>query len=130
MLLLRKYFWSGTNGAFLVDGQLLCYCIELPWAENELGHSCIPEGRYEVTLRHDAKFGEHLWIRNVPGRDLILLHPANDARKELKGCIAPVSILTGPGKGDLSGKAFFSLMQLAKNASARKETIFITIKKE
>jgi hypothetical protein len=33
------------------------------------------------------------------------LHAANDALKEIKGCIAPVSFLTGEGKGMKSREA-------------------------
>jgi len=43
---------------------------------------------------------------NVKNRDLILFHPANDALKELNGCIAPVSELSGEGKGIRSRIAF------------------------
>jgi hypothetical protein len=39
-----------------------------------------------------------LQILNVPGRKYILIHPANEVLRELKGCIAPVR-LTGAGKG-------------------------------
>jgi hypothetical protein len=40
-----------------------------------------------------------LQILNVPGREYILIHPADEALRELKGCIAPVRLLTGAGKG-------------------------------
>lgn len=45
----------------------------------------------------------------VPGRDLILIHPANNAIKELAGCIAPVTELTGPGTGNTSRIPFNKL---------------------
>lgn len=38
-------------------------------------------------------------VKAVAGRSFILIPPANDAQKELRGCIAPVSILTAEGKG-------------------------------
>ena len=41
-------------------------------------------------------------MQGVKGIALILVHPANNALKELKGCIAPVTLLTGEGKGSQS----------------------------
>ena len=64
---------------------------------------------------------------NVPGRDLILIHPANDAKKELLGCIAPVSKHTGIGKGSSSRKALEKLKTLVYAALERKEEIKISI---
>jgi hypothetical protein len=53
-----------------------------------------------------------LQILNVPGREYILIHLANEALRELKGCIAPVRLLTGAGKGICSRKALKTLMGL------------------
>jgi hypothetical protein len=41
----------------------------------------------------------------VQGRSGILFHAANDALKELRGCIAPVTEHTGEGKGNWSRNA-------------------------
>ena len=49
---------------------------------------------------------------NVKNRKYILLHPANNALKELNGCIAPVSQITGEGRGNESRKAFEKLKNL------------------
>ena len=100
--LIRKYNPNGTNSEISLEGKLICFCIELPWLQNSRGISCIPEGKYELKKRFSQKFKWHLHVANVPGRSFILLHPANDAMKELNGCIAPVSGLTGHGKGSLS----------------------------
>lgn len=51
-------------------------------------------------------------MEDVPQRSGILFHPANDARKELRGCIAPVSQLTGIGRGINSKVAFEKLRML------------------
>ncbi len=93
LLLIRSYYAAGTNGSLYVNGKLLCHTIELPWKDNRPRISCIPEGRYAVERRWSPRFGYHLWIKGVPGRSLILMHPANDAPEELKGSIAPVTIL-------------------------------------
>lgn len=42
---------------------------------------------------------------DVRQRTAILIHAANDAMKELQGCIAPVTVLTGEGRGSQSRAA-------------------------
>jgi hypothetical protein len=64
---------------------------------------------------------------NVPGRDLILIHPSNDAKKELLGCIAPVTKHTGIGKGSSSRKALEKLKTLVYPAFDRNEEVKINI---
>ena len=98
--ILRMYHEKGTNGILRVNGRMQCYTIELPWKDNKRNQSCIPEGRYLLERRFSERFMAHILVKDVPNRSLILIHPANDAAKELKGCIAPVTALTGNGKGD------------------------------
>jgi hypothetical protein len=124
----REYYPEGTNGNIQHEGQLVCPSIELPWRENQRSVSCIPEGRYEVRKRYTQKRGHHLLIVDVRGRSGILIHPANDAQKELLGCIAPVTKLTGPGRGIQSRAANEKLKELVTAALDRKEKVFITIK--
>lgn len=126
--LIRSYDPEGTNGELRCGGKLICFTIELPWLQNQRSVSCISEGRYELKLRTTAKRGQHLLVVNVKGRDGILIHPANDAKKELRGCIAPVTILTGPGKGSQSRLANEKLKALVLQALERNEKVFITIK--
>ena len=128
--LIRTYYPTGTNGKILFSGCLVVYSIELPWKENLAQVSCIPEGRYELTKRWNQRFDRHLQIENVPARKHILIHPANDALHELKGCIAPVSMITGPGKGIRSRVAMDVLVHLVYGAFDRQDRVFITIKKE
>lgn len=123
--LFRRYEPEGTNGELKL---VVCNTIELPWLQNQRNVSCIPEGRYELRMRATAKRGKHLLVLNVKGRDGILIHPANDASKELRGCIAPVTTLTGPGKGSQSRLANEKLKALVLEALERKEKVFITIK--
>ncbi|MBS1565314.1 MAG: hypothetical protein JST39_13050, partial [Bacteroidetes bacterium] len=75
----RTYLPGGTNGEIISSGVRVCYTIELPWLDNLPQVSCIPEGRYELKKRYSPKFKNHLQVANVPGRDYILIHPANDA---------------------------------------------------
>lgn len=69
-------------------------------------------------------------LKGVEGRSVILIHPANDALKELKGCIAPVSTLTGAGKGLLSKNALVRLTSVVYTAFQKEQTVFITIKSQ
>lgn len=125
----RTYHASGTNSNVFVDGVYLCAAIELPWVNNERQKSCIPEGSYELTKRTSAKYGQHLLVNKVPNRSLILLHPANNARTELRGCIAPVTKLEGPGRGSRSRLAFEALRDTVYAAIDRGERVILTIQK-
>lgn len=127
LVLLRIYFPEGTQGILEWNGTLVCYTIELPWLNNQKWVSCVPEGEYVLQQRFSLKFQWHLHLMNVPGRDLILIHPANDARKELRGCIAPVTQHTGIGKGNSSRKALEKLKALVYAALERNEEVKISI---
>ena len=122
--LTRTYSPLGTNGTMkLVVG----HTIELPWLRNKRNVSCIPEGRYELKKGITQKRGLHIRVQDVKNRDGILIHPGNDARRDLKGCIAPVTVLTGPGKGMRSRLANDRLNALVLQAWERNEKVFLTI---
>jgi len=125
--LIRTYYPNGTNGQLLLNGDKLCSTIELAWKNNASQISCIPEGEYELRKRWSPKFGWHLLLMNVPGREYILIHPANDALQELKGCIAPVSFLTGEGKGNGSRMALQKLKEKVYPVLEGNETVLLTI---
>lgn len=128
--LIRRHYPNGSNGSLFCGDTFICHTIELPWKDNHRSTSCIPEGRYQLVKRYSPKFKWHLLIKDVPGRSVILIHPANDAMKELKGCIAPVCELTGEGKGLLSKNALTRLISVVYAAFAKEQTVFITIKSE
>ena len=127
LVLNRTYFPEGTQGVLEWNDTIVCYTIELPWLYNQQRVSCIPEGEYVLQKRFSPKFKWHLHLRNVPGRDLILIHPANDAKKELLGCIAPVTYHTGIGKGSFSRKALEKLKALVYAALDRNEEVKIIV---
>lgn len=129
LVLKRTYFPKGTNGEIYSNEQLVCESIELPWQENKKIVSCIPEGRYEIVARFNKKHGAHLSLNSVPNRSLILIHSANNAMKELEGCIAPVTVLIGEGLGKSSRLATNKLRILVYEGFAKGEQVFITIKK-
>ena len=125
----RTYHSEGTNGLLTMgsNSEPVCYTIELPWRNNEVNRSCIPEGTYVLKRRYSHKFRWHLEIKDVPGRSYILIHPANHAARELRGCIAPVLLLTGPGTGEQSRLAFDMLISKLLHAFQSRETILLTV---
>lgn len=112
-----------TAGAVMVDGQPICVCIERPWRDNRRSVSCIPAGNYTIDTQHlSPRFGKVWLVMNVPGRDHILWHPANEA-DELEGCIAP-----GKSFGELRGnfavlnsRAGYSKLRVAATRAHRDE---------
>lgn len=129
-MLKRAYFKEGTNGTLFCSDTFLCHTIELPWINNKRNISCIPEGQYEIEPRFSKRFQHHLILKNVKGRSFILFHPANDAKRDLEGCIAPVTYLSGIGRGIYSRNAMQKLLSSSYQAKDRKEKILLTIKSQ
>lgn len=127
LLITRTYHKKGTNGLLMLNGKPFCFTIELPDRGNQNNISCIPEGSYAVKKRYSVNHKNHLLIKDVPGRDLILMHPANNALKELEGCISPVTTLTAPGCGNNSRAPFEKLLKLVYAALAKKEDVRLRI---
>lgn len=123
-ILKRTYYPDGTNGIIYYKNIPLCHSIELPWRYNEVGRSCIPEGRYSLKLRYTDQFGRHYHVKDVPGRQMILLHPFNYALKESRGCIAPVETLSGHGKGFGSRSALDRLLSISRK---QKEEVWLVV---
>jgi hypothetical protein len=125
--LLRSYYPEGTNGEIWCGKRIICHTIELPWLDNHRVISCIPEGRYKLRKRFNEKFQWHVWLENVPGRQWILIHPANNVKAELRGCIAPVFKLDGIGIGSQSREAVKKLNSLMFAPLDKGEDMFLTI---
>ncbi|RZF60241.1 DUF5675 family protein [Sphingobacterium corticibacterium] len=128
LVLRRTYGKQGTNGTIYFEGEKICHTIELPDRNNIPRISCIPEGRYKLQKRQYNKHGEQIGIPAVLGREAILIHAANNAMKELLGCIAPVTTLTGEGKGDESGKALEKLKALVYSLWDMGGEVFLVIR--
>lgn len=128
LFLQRKYGAKGTNGTITYRGELICHSIELPWLNNTPRISCIPEGRYRLMKNVYPRHGEQIGIVNVLKREAILIHKGNDALKNLQGCIAPVSNLTGEGRGDASGPALDKLKALVYSLWDMDGEVFLQIK--
>lgn len=63
-----------------------CKTLELPWLDNQVKISCIPEGEYKVEKRNSPKYGDHFHIQDVPGRTYILIHHGN-YYTDILGCV-------------------------------------------
>ena len=100
-------------------GDLSLFTLELPDLNNdgidnnEVRKSCIPEGIYRVKKHNSPKFGKTFWVKDVPGRSAILIHPGNYHYHTL-GCI-----LVGLDQEDLNGDG------LIDNKSSKKAMGFL-----
>lgn len=115
VILHRMYLNQSTHGLLQINGKNVCLTLELPWASNQRSISCIPEGVYPLRNRHSPRFKEHIEVHNVPDRSLILFHPANNAQRELKGCIAPVNEILSTGWGSRSRIAMSRVLFLLRD---------------
>lgn len=131
LILRRTYFGNGTNGdLYGPDKTEICKTIELAWRNNLPRTSCIPEGRYRLQKRYSQKFSNHLILEDVPNRSLILIHPANNAETELLGCIAPVTKITGVGKGDSSRIQFNKINKMVRDWIDEGNEVYLEIHKQ
>lgn len=112
--LVRTYKEEVTTGTIYIQDVEICRSIELPWRHNMQNQSCIPEGQYGLEWRRTEKFGNHFLVQGVLDRKWILIHPANNAQKELRGCIAPVMELWG-NQGRYSRVALDLLLRNVRN---------------
>ncbi|MDR2274919.1 MAG: DUF5675 family protein [Sphingobacterium sp.] len=128
LLLQRTYGAKGTNGTITYKGEEICHTIELPDRNNIPRISCIPIGQYRLQKRRYPKHGEQIGIPMVLGREAILIHAANNALRELQGCIAPVTTLTGEGTGDHSGKALAKLKALVYSLWDMGDEVYLNIR--
>jgi hypothetical protein len=125
--LIRIYGNQGTNGYLIAEGRLVAKTIELPWRMNQPNVSCIPEGQYILKGRYSPRFGHCVEVVNVPNRSHILFHPANNALRELRGCIAPVSELTGQGTGLRSRAATQRFLEVFNRLKANGNSLILNI---
>ncbi len=97
---------QGTLGSLMTPGGYTCLSLELPDRNNRPNLSRIPVGEYRCTWHRSPRFGWVYWVRNVPGRSAVLIHPGNlagDTTRGLKthshGCL-----LLGKHVGRLNGQ--------------------------
>lgn len=124
---------TGKLYVYKPNGELIFHSLtmELPWKENRRRVSCIPAGTYPAFLHKSPKFGDSLWVKNVPDRSEILIHKGNYNRDTL-GCILPGKDLVdidGDGNKDVtsSSKTMKVLLNAIKEHLTEKEPIFVSI---
>ena len=96
--LVRVAASSQQTQGVLVWGDVAQYVtLELPWRNNKVGLSCIPQGTYQGVLHTSPKFGA-TYLLDVPGRSEIILHSGNTTQ-DTEGCI-----LIGSKFGKIKGQ--------------------------
>lgn len=76
----RFYLYDGIKEVFS------CVVLELGDNGNKTGISSIPAKTYKCELRWSEKYQWHFWVKDVEGRDWILIHFGNYFR-DTRGCI-------------------------------------------
>ena len=92
-----------TTGYLGVDGNQICYTLELPDNNNEKLVSRIPSGQYPGHLRYDHKDAWRIQLDNVPNRNNVQIHIGNWPF-QTEGCIL-VGTNVDPGNCTLTGSA-------------------------
>lgn len=88
-----------TIGVLSCMGERICEMLELPVEGKHHGKSAIPAGTYEIDMNTvSPKFADRFWaacykgivpwLKDVPGRTRILIHPGNTAA-DTDGCLLP-----------------------------------------
>jgi uncharacterized protein DUF5675 len=75
-----------TSGYLGVNGKIIAYTLERPWADNTQNISSIPAGKYRGHLRYDHADFWRIELDNVPKRTNVQIHIGNQV-DQTKGCI-------------------------------------------
>lgn len=99
---------TGMHGTFgvLFAGGGAWQVAEPPWRDNRRNVSCIPAGTYRAVWHRSPRFGPVYWVRDVPGRSGILIHPGNLAGDRERGLLSHTygCLLPGRYRGALRGQ--------------------------
>ena len=77
---------KGTFGVLAVDKELLCFTMELPWRDNRVNISHIPDGVYTARRKKESSKLMAFALNKVYGRSNILIHVGNYI-EDTSGCI-------------------------------------------
>lgn len=91
------YHKYGTFGVLLIDDLPFCVTLEEPNLGNQSHISCVPTGAYEVEYWNTAHFPNTYHVKDVPGRDAILIHSGNTI-EDTEGCILLGTFFASSGK--------------------------------
>ena len=135
-ILLKRYYTKNGDGATLgiltapeldkLNSEPICYTIERPLFYKGNSNKrddkktatinescCIPIGKYKVVKHSSVKFPLSFLIKEVQGRNVILIHQAN-WMEELLGCIATVDQIVNSNKKPSGYWGFNSMEMLRK----------------
>jgi len=135
-ILLKRYYTKNGDGATLgiltapeldkLNSEPICYTIERPLFYKGNSNKrddkktatinescCIPIGKYKVVKHSSVKFPLSFLIKEVQGRNIILIHQAN-WMEELLGCIATVDQIVNSNKKPSGYWGFNSMEMLRK----------------
>lgn len=77
-------------------------------------YTCIPSGRYRITLENSARFGpDTITVNDVPGFTAIRMHGGND-KDDTEGCII-VGDQINREKGTISGSQVHGVLKRLKD---------------
>jgi len=82
----RVTYSESMGGELYVNGEPICYTLELPWRWNQRNVSCAPPGVYKGFLRYDKADGWRIQLSGVQARSGIQIHIWNYPRN-MKGCV-------------------------------------------
>ena len=120
----RFYTAQSTEGQMLVDGQFLCYTLELPFSDGQPG-GAIPEGTFSVMVTESPKFGRPMpLIVGIPDRSEIRIHWGNTA-EDTEGCVI-LGRTQSPnfvGESRLAFDAFWEMTNAAMRAGNCRITV-------
>jgi hypothetical protein len=117
----QEYTSSSTIGSIYLDGEFVCYSLELPYKDNRPFISCIPPDDYDLVPHNSDRHPNHFALIGgtvshfpEPGkeRSTILIHKGNFPH-EINGCIA-VGELKERNQVIGSKVAFDRLMELIR----------------
>lgn len=87
VMLFRRWETKESTGGLLIGPSgMRLYSLELPWKNNTLRISCIPEGKYKCVWHNSPKFGWTYLVTGTEPRTQILFHVGNYPKNSW-GCI-------------------------------------------
>lgn len=121
---------EATIGRLFVDTKLECDTLEDAIRHIKIpGRTCIPAGRYRVTLENSQKFGpDTITINDVPGYSFIRMHAGNEV-DDTDGCPLVGKAAGSKLLGGTSGPALRRLKAKIQAATlTRGEECWITVR--
>ncbi|RAI85609.1 DUF5675 family protein [Algoriphagus yeomjeoni] len=128
LVLDREYYPGGTNGSLILEGKILCKCIELPAAFFKPQSVCISEGIYELDFIPDSTKQRISLFRCPNGIRSEKPTEVELCTKQLQRNIVLVSEITGEGRGVPSPKALANLTHLIGQALQKGEKATLEIR--